>query len=254
MGEQPPLPPTLTMEDIATFRRCRKESFWRGSVPMIIGANLLVGLAHSRGFFLSRPRLLYPSYFLAGIVGYVGGKISYIGTCKSMFLQLNDSRVKDFLLGQSDKFPLPPRSNVPWSDSQPVEGPVTYAQRREYFRQQQLSGRPGLAPPPNMSHADYQETPQLGQEQTQPSQSSPSSSEYFDTQPLKTLTLALAVDLVRLVLVELQTSDLPDVVGPGVRSHRSEWLTGQNLERLRGSDAAIQHREETRLRLGMVAE
>lgn len=180
MGQEPSPPPILTMEDIATFRRCRKESFWRGSVPMIIGANLLVGIAHSRGFFLNRPRLLFPSYVLAGIIGYVGGKISYIETCKSMFLELNDSRVKDFLLGQSDKFPFPPSSNIPWSDSQPIEEPATYAQRREYFRQHQLPGKSGLSPPP--SQDAFQETPQLGQEQSQPSQSSPSSSDYFDSQ------------------------------------------------------------------------
>ncbi|VDN96587.1 unnamed protein product [Rodentolepis nana] len=199
---QPP-PPELTMEDIATFKRCRQESFWRGSVPMIIGANLLVGIAHSRGFFDSRRRLLFPTYFFAGVVGYIGGKLSYMGTCKSMFLQLHDSRVKDFLLGQTDRLPLPSRPeivegyNYPVANRLPQEGPTTYAQRREYFRQQQMVGTPGSPqhPFPIPTQGNNQEISKLNQPeegqsswlqppipQAPQSQQQSSSSDYFDNQ------------------------------------------------------------------------
>nr|CDS29506.1 OCIA domain containing protein 1 [Hymenolepis microstoma] len=199
---QPP-PPELTMEDIATFKRCRQESFWRGSVPMIIGANLLVGIAHSRGFFSSRRRLLFPTYFLAGVVGYIGGKVSYMSTCKSMFLQLHDSRVKDFLLGQTDRLPLPSRPeivegyNCPVTNRLPQERPTTYAQRRQYFRQQQMAGTPDSPqqPFPIPAQGNNQEISQFDQpEESQSSwlqppiskapqsQQQSSSSDYFDNQ------------------------------------------------------------------------
>lgn len=197
MSSGQPSPPEFTMEDIATFKRCRQESFWRGSVPMIVGTNVLVGIAHSRGFFDSRRRMLFPAYFLAGVIGYIGGKISYLKTCKSMFLQLHDSRVKDFLLGQTDKLPLPSGPEMvegyshPVANHFPTEGPITYAQRREYFRQQQMAGKSGFPqqPLPRPNQGDSQEVSQIGpQEENQapslePPQSQPqSSSDYFDNQ------------------------------------------------------------------------
>ena len=179
-------PSEFTLEDLATFRRCRKESFWRGSVPMVIGSSMLVGLAQSRGFFANRPRLLMPCYVLASIFGYIGGKISYIGRCKSMFMELHDSRVKDFLLGHQQYFPCPPTPSfsmdrsLPKSDPVIVETPTTYAQRREYYRQQQLQDRRPDHPQSSWQLQDEEKRPQ--QQQQQPSSSSaPASSEYFDT-------------------------------------------------------------------------
>ncbi|VDM00980.1 unnamed protein product [Schistocephalus solidus] len=135
----------LTYEDIATFKRCRKESFWGGCVPMTIGATLVVAVAQSSGFFLNRPRMRVPAYFLAVVCGYLGGKISYIGKCKRMFLDLDNSRVKDMLLGNaSDTLNgLPGRGSLgegpiavqtPIDDGKQLRQPMTYAQRREYFR------------------------------------------------------------------------------------------------------------------------
>ncbi|VDM32529.1 unnamed protein product [Hydatigera taeniaeformis] len=182
-------PPELTIEDLATFRRCRKESFWRRCVPMIMGASLVVSLGQSRGFFLNRPRLLMPSYFLAGLIGYVGGKMSYIGHCKRMFLELHDSRVKDFLLGHQSCLPLPRRPDFsvehdwPRSEGDPVvvRTPTTYAERREYYRQQEqrqlAQGSPAPPPPPTPGNQEGSQ----GSLQQQTSSKSPSS-EYFDTE------------------------------------------------------------------------
>ncbi|KAL5970091.1 OCIA domain-containing protein 1, partial [Taenia solium] len=183
-------PPELTIEDLATFRRCRKESFWRRCVPMIMGASLAVSFAQSRGFFLNRPRLLMPSYFLAGVIGYVGGKMSYIGHCKRMFLELQDSRVKDFLLGHQSSLPLPRRPDFsvehdwPRSEGDPVvvRTPTTYAERREYYRQQQQQQQTGeshTSPPPSTPPDDQREVQGTLQQQI-PSKSP--SSEYFDTE------------------------------------------------------------------------
>lgn len=204
-------PPEFTMEDLATFRRCRKESFWRGCVPMIVGASLAVGFGHSRGFFANRPRLLYPAYFLAGVSGYIGGKVMYVNKCKRMFLELNDSRVKDFLLGNQSQMPSPRRPEFgPWGGGGPgpwgrgprpsTEGgplmvdtppaspegepgneanqPMTYAQRREFYRRQRMQ-----PPFPRQGQQQPQQQPQDGGEMGQPQapyEVPPSSSGYFD--------------------------------------------------------------------------
>lgn len=199
MAAAKPQPPDFTMEDIATFQRCRKESFWRGSVPMVIGANLMVGIAQARGYFNNRPRLLFPSYFLASVVGYVAGKISYMGTCKDMFLQLHDSRVKDYLLGRTDRLPMPRApdfvegyTQIP-AETNPPEGPLTYAQRREYYRQQQMAGHYGVPqqsfPLPNQGTVPIPQPIQDSSQSSEPQQMQPESSkqsqqksEYFDSQ------------------------------------------------------------------------
>ncbi|VDD76977.1 unnamed protein product [Mesocestoides corti] len=199
MNKPDACPPELSMEDLATFRRCRKESFWRGSVPMIIGASFAVGFAQSRGFFANRPRLLIPSYILAGLFGYIGGKVSYIGKCKRMFLELNDSRVKDFLLGNQPRMPFPQPPNFSsasgWSrqgDDGPIlvdtpttpqrgsgkpECPLTYADRRKYYGQKHLQPQQP-SPPPSSQQDDSMAPPQLPSQ----SPSNPSSSEYFNTE------------------------------------------------------------------------
>lgn len=180
-------PPELTLEDMATFKRCRSESFWRGCIPMMIGAGLAVGFAQSRGFFVSRPRIVLPTYFLAGLTGYFGGKLSYVGKCKRMFLELNDSRVKDFLEGNQQHRP---RMN---SDPVIVETPIgdeemitksgqlmTYAQRREFYRNRRSpdvaspSPQPPSSLPPSTDQTESFISPS-------PNSLSPSSSaDYFD--------------------------------------------------------------------------
>ncbi|KAH9286130.1 OCIA domain-containing protein 1 [Echinococcus granulosus] len=183
-------PPELTIEDMATFRRCRKESFWRRCVPMIMGASLAVSFAQSRGFFNNRPRLVMPSYLIAGVIGYVGGKISYIDRCKRMFLELQDSRVKDFLLGHQPSLPLPRRPDFsiehdwPRSEGDPlvVRTPTTYAERREYYRQQEQRRRAeGLrdSSTPSAPPDDQKKVQESSQQQVS---SKSSSSEYFDTE------------------------------------------------------------------------
>ena len=160
---------------------------------MVIGGFLIVGFAKSRGFFANRPRLLMPCYFLAGVLGYIGGKLSYVGRCKSMFLELHDSRVKDFLLGNQSYVPFPPMPNFSmereWSKSDEpviVETPTTYAQRREYYRQQQRQGKGSSFLPPSTQSQDegqlqeYSQQPQQQQQLQPPSSDSSPSTDYFD--------------------------------------------------------------------------
>ncbi|VDP92493.1 unnamed protein product [Echinostoma caproni] len=130
----------LTDEDVATIRKCRQMSFWRGSVPFTIGSCMAVAVAQNFGFFVNRPRLKVPMYVLATVCGYLGGKLSYLGNCKRMFLELNDSRIKDYILEGNDMPNLqtgPVIVNTPVnSDVSEVSKPMTYAERREYYRNQ----------------------------------------------------------------------------------------------------------------------
>ncbi|TPP65681.1 OCIA domain-containing protein 1 [Fasciola gigantica] len=146
----------LTDEDVATIRKCRQLSFWRGSVPFTIGSCMAVAVAQNFGFFNSRPRLRAPMYVLATVFGYLGGKFSYLGACKSMFLELDDSRIKDYILEGKEMPSLqtgPLIVNTPViSDIPEVSRPMTYAERREYYRNQpsdsQLSPDPQPLPIP----------------------------------------------------------------------------------------------------------
>lgn len=199
MNQQPPSSTDLTSEDLATIRRCRQESFWRRCVPMIVGASLTVGFANARGTFTNYPRLLFPSYFLAGVTGYLGGKLSYFKHCKQMFLELHDSRVKDFLQGNLPELPSPRRPDFGspgglrrslGGSGRQDDGPVlvetplaskeletsqhmTYAKRREFFRQQQISP----PPPPSLQTT---EPPQAPEDMKPQLSTPPSSSGYFD--------------------------------------------------------------------------
>ncbi|CAH8857294.1 unnamed protein product [Trichobilharzia szidati] len=138
----PPSDPVqLTEEDLTTLKKCRQLSFWRGSVPFTIGAGLAVTVADKYGFFAKRRMLRIPCYVVSMTVGYFLGKISYIGECKRMFLQLNDSRIKDQILRveqftQSGGGTFQPTPDSPIIVNTPVEKhpPMSYAERREYYR------------------------------------------------------------------------------------------------------------------------
>ncbi|CAH8537588.1 unnamed protein product [Dicrocoelium dendriticum] len=138
----------LTDEDVQTVKKCRDLSFWFGSVPFTIGSCVAVGVFHNMGFFANRPKLLVPSYFFASIFGFLGGKLSYMNKCKQMFLDLNDSRIKDYILQSKGFPPLNPAPDSPLIVNTPVkpdEGaskPMTYAERRAYFRNHPESLRP----------------------------------------------------------------------------------------------------------------
>ncbi|KAA0186459.1 OCIA domain-containing protein 1 [Fasciolopsis buskii] len=149
----------LTDEDVVTIKKCRQMSFWRGSVPFTIGSCMAVAVAHNLGFFNNRPRLRAPMYVLAAVFGYLGGKFSYLGTCKQMFMELNDSRIKDHIL-EGKKMPNlqtgPLIVNTPVTSDIPEDSkPMTYAERREYYRNQpsdsQLLPAPQPLPVPNAS-------------------------------------------------------------------------------------------------------
>ncbi|VDK37020.1 unnamed protein product [Dibothriocephalus latus] len=130
----------LVQEDLATIKRCRKGSFWRGCVPTTRGATLVVVAARSRGLFFNRPWMRPMAYYLAVVCGYLGGRISCIGECKRMFLELDNSRIKDMLLGNTGGTlngfsghgsvgEGPTVVQTPVDDGKKLQRQMTYAQR-----------------------------------------------------------------------------------------------------------------------------
>ncbi|CAH8289503.1 unnamed protein product [Heterobilharzia americana] len=135
------LPPNdaaqLTDEDLLTLKKCRQMAFWKGSVPCSVGALLLVSAAKRNGFFSKRRGLEVPCCIFAVTMGYFIGKLTFIGKCKHMFLQLKNSRIKDQILELEMLNTFQSSSNSPIIVNTPVEkhSPMSYAQRREYYQQ-----------------------------------------------------------------------------------------------------------------------
>ncbi|KAG5452004.1 OCIA domain-containing protein 1 [Clonorchis sinensis] len=127
----------LTDEDLETIRRCRKLSFWQGSVPLTVACVCALRVTQHFGYLNT---MRTPAYILAVVFGYIGGKVFYVGKCKRMFLALRDSRIKDQLLN-SDTFGLESDGTSPLIVTTPVtpenrdsKPPTTYAERRDYYR------------------------------------------------------------------------------------------------------------------------
>nr|XP_055061744.1 OCIA domain-containing protein 1-like isoform X2 [Misgurnus anguillicaudatus] len=71
-----------TEEERRVFRECNEESFWYRSLPISV---VSMGLTQ---FLISR---------VAGVCGYIGGKISYLKTCKEKFKSLENSPLGEAL-------------------------------------------------------------------------------------------------------------------------------------------------------------
>ncbi|CAK9298430.1 unnamed protein product [Gordionus sp. m RMFG-2023] len=84
----PPFP-VLTPEEIRTLRECNRQAFYNRSLPLSGLAMLATGYAVKTGY-LSK-NLAWAKILATGVMGYVIGKFSYMGKCKSMILQLPNS-------------------------------------------------------------------------------------------------------------------------------------------------------------------
>ncbi|KAJ1215057.1 hypothetical protein NDU88_002667 [Pleurodeles waltl] len=77
----------LHRKDIANIiQECKEESFYYRALPWSLGSMLVTqGLVY-KGFLSRNPRFgSLPKVALAGVLGFVIGKISYIGVCQSKF-------------------------------------------------------------------------------------------------------------------------------------------------------------------------
>ncbi|CAH8578505.1 unnamed protein product [Schistosoma guineensis] len=157
------LPPNdllqLTDEDVKTLKKCRQISFWRGSLPFSIGALLAVSAADKYGWFSKRKMFRFPSYFFGVTIGYFVGQFSCAGECRRMFLQLNNSRIKDQILRMETPGTFQPTPGSPIIVNTPVEKhpPMNYEQRRQFYnkqREQSTSPYPSSKPPTTIEEED----------------------------------------------------------------------------------------------------
>ncbi|XP_062349609.1 OCIA domain-containing protein 2 [Cinclus cinclus] len=74
-------------KDIARIRKeCKQESFWYRALPLSLGSMLVTQGLISKGIFSASPRFgPYPKMAIAGVLGFVIGKMSYMGECQKKF-------------------------------------------------------------------------------------------------------------------------------------------------------------------------
>ncbi|XP_061850294.1 OCIA domain-containing protein 2 [Colius striatus] len=73
--------------EIARIRaECKKESFWYRALPLSLGSMLVTQGLVSKGFFAANPKFgALPKMAVAGVLGFVIGKVSYMGECQKKF-------------------------------------------------------------------------------------------------------------------------------------------------------------------------
>ncbi|KAJ8397503.1 hypothetical protein AAFF_G00437790 [Aldrovandia affinis] len=71
------------------FRECQEESFWYRALPLSIGSLAITGGLIYNGVLLPSKRFgPFPKLAVAGILGYILGKASYMRTCRDKFQRL----------------------------------------------------------------------------------------------------------------------------------------------------------------------
>ncbi|KAG8003463.1 OCIA domain-containing protein 2, partial [Nibea albiflora] len=71
------------------WKECREESFWYRALPLSVGSMAVTGGLIYNGVWKSSKRFgPFPKLAVAGILGYLVGKASYAGTCRSKFQKL----------------------------------------------------------------------------------------------------------------------------------------------------------------------
>jgi len=74
------------------FRECNSESFWYRSLPFSAVAMAGTQVLVSRGVLSPSPRFgSLPKVAFAGMMAYMGGKMSYMKTCQEKFKRLENS-------------------------------------------------------------------------------------------------------------------------------------------------------------------
>ncbi|KAM9831900.1 OCIA domain-containing protein 2 [Neosynchiropus ocellatus] len=68
------------------WKECQEESFWYRALPLSLGSMAITGLLINQGTLTSSKRFgPFPKLAVAGVVGYLVGKASYMRTCRSKF-------------------------------------------------------------------------------------------------------------------------------------------------------------------------
>ncbi|CAN2388460.1 Ovarian carcinoma immunoreactive antigen (OCIA), partial [Pristimantis euphronides] len=68
------------------IKECKQESFWYRALPLSVTSMLGTQALIYQGYLAKNKRFgSFPKLILAGFLGFVIGKISYIGTCQKKF-------------------------------------------------------------------------------------------------------------------------------------------------------------------------
>ncbi|XP_065110541.1 OCIA domain-containing protein 1 isoform X1 [Paramisgurnus dabryanus] len=95
-----------TEEERRVFRECNEESFWYRSLPISVISMGLTQFLISRGALTASGRFgSLPKVAFAGFCGYIGGKISYLKTCKEKFKSLENSPLGEALKRREQRRP-----------------------------------------------------------------------------------------------------------------------------------------------------
>ncbi|XP_051954055.1 OCIA domain-containing protein 1 [Xyrauchen texanus] len=85
-------------EERRVFRECNSESFWYRSLPFSAIAITVTQVLVSRGMLAPSPRFgSLPKVAIAGIIGYISGKMSYMRVCQEKFVKLENSPLGEAL-------------------------------------------------------------------------------------------------------------------------------------------------------------
>ena len=94
---------TMSLDEQSVIVECNRVAFWKFSLPCMIASSGSTLLMFEKGFLQSRPSASYPrlpKLFLAALVGYTGGQVTYrnimrqflILKWKQYFVELFSSR------------------------------------------------------------------------------------------------------------------------------------------------------------------
>ncbi|XP_020354894.1 OCIA domain-containing protein 1 [Oncorhynchus kisutch] len=87
-----------TEEEKRVFRECNQESFWYRSLPLTAVAVSVAQALVMKGVLAPSPRFgSLPKVAIAGLFGYIGGKISYTKICQEKFKNLENSPLGEAL-------------------------------------------------------------------------------------------------------------------------------------------------------------
>ncbi|KAK2835879.1 hypothetical protein Q5P01_016363 [Channa striata] len=79
------------------WKECQEESFWYRALPLSLGSMAVTGGLIYQGIWKSSKRFgPFPKLAVAGILGYVAGKASYVGTCQRKFQNIGLDVVPGF--------------------------------------------------------------------------------------------------------------------------------------------------------------
>uniref|UniRef100_A0A6I8NUY6 OCIA domain-containing protein 1 n=1 Tax=Ornithorhynchus anatinus TaxID=9258 RepID=A0A6I8NUY6_ORNAN len=98
-----------TEDERRVFVECNRESFWYRSVPLTAASVLVTQGLITKGVLSGHPKYgSLPKLAFAGIMGYFGGKISYVKACQEKFKHLENSPLGEAMRQRQGRRVTPP--------------------------------------------------------------------------------------------------------------------------------------------------